>query len=219
MNEIAGIIPPDTGLITESIRKILRYYEVDFYDIDYDQASKGNPNAKDQFPFQRLAYAGIESGGGALVGFSLERLSTDPPARHMIPFFGHTFNKDTWVPHADISYFHISSALTYIPSDSWTSSFIGHDDNFGANFCIPKLYIQKENVNYVVEIFRPGVKYSALVAEAFAVQFLYSVIDHCSGFNNFWMTQLIDAKNHKNITIRAVALRKDEYFASLSKVG
>ena len=138
----------------------------------------------------------------------------------MSPFFGHTFNKDTWVPHADVSYFRVSSSLRYIPSDSWTSSFIGHDDNFGANFCIPKLYIQKEKVNYAVEIFRPGVKYSGLIAEAYAVQFLYSSVKSCSCFeDNFWFNILRSAVVQKNITLRAIALKKEEYFSSLLTVA
>ena len=220
MNEIAGIVPPNTGLGPEAIQKILRYYGIDFCDIDYDEAEKKNPRIKEQIPFQRLAYAGIESGGGALVGFSLEQQNINPPERHMIPFFGHTFNKDTWVPHADISYFRVSSSLRYIPSDSWTSSFIGHDDNFGANFCIPKLYIQKEKVNYAVEIFRPGVKYSGLIAEAYSVQFLYSAIAGCTCFeNNFWFNVLKEAVSQKNIILRAIALKKEDYFSSLLTVA
>ena len=220
MNEIAGIKPPNTGLGPEAIRKILCYYGIDFCDIDYDEAEKENSKIKEQIPFQRLAYAGIESGGGALVGFSLEQQGENPPDRHMIPFFGHTFNKDTWVPHADLSYFRVSSSLSYIPSDSWTSSFIGHDDNFGANFCIPKLYIQKEKVNYAVELFRPGVKYSGLIAEAYAVQFLYSAIESCTCFeDNFWFGVLKDAVSQRNIILRTIALKKEEYFSSLAMVA
>lgn len=219
MNQIAGIIPPDTGLRPEAIRKILSYYGIDFFAIDYDECE--DQNIKKEIPFQRLAYAGIESGGGALVGFSLDSHGGECPERHMIPFFGHTFNKDTWVPHADNSYFHFSSALAYIPSDSWTSSFIGHDDNFGANFCIPKLYIEKENVNFIVEIFRPGVKYSALIAEIYALQFLYSIIDGIDIYDaesNFWLYLLKGFIRNKKIILRAIALKKEEYFSSLKSL-
>jgi len=218
MNRIANIKIPYTGLNTQAIRKILKHYNVDFYDIDYDETEEYNNNIKNDIPYHKLAYAGIESGGGALIGFSLEKDNNGQVSRHMIPFFGHTFNKDTWVPHADASYFHFSSELMYIPSDSWTSSFIGHDDNFGANFCVPKLYIEKENVNYIVEIFRNGVKYSALQAEVYALQFLYSVINNVDIIDpDFWVAILNDAIRQKKITLRAISLTKDDYFNSLRK--
>ena len=61
---------------------------------------------RDELPYQKFLYAGIESGGGALLGFKFG----GPGAKgekHLIPFFGHTFNKDIWVSNADPAYFHV----------------------------------------------------------------------------------------------------------------
>ena len=55
MNKVAGIIPPNTGLSLEAVRKILRHYGVDFYDIDYDEARKSDKDMPNGIPVQRLA--------------------------------------------------------------------------------------------------------------------------------------------------------------------
>ena len=93
-------------------------------------------------PFQRLIYGSIESGFPSLVVFCFNSDSPNEDgnrhqSKHVIPIFGHTFNEDTWLPNANYFYFKLGPNIKYIPSDSWLSMFIGHDDNFGSNFCIP----------------------------------------------------------------------------------
>ena len=104
------------------------------------------PCPRDSLPYRKHLYAGIESGYGGLLGF---RLSDGK--RHIIPFFGHSFNKDTWVSDAEKPYF-AKGEEGYMSSESWANSFIGHDDNFGPNYYVPKSYIAPKDVLYVVAL-------------------------------------------------------------------
>jgi hypothetical protein len=135
-----------------------------------------------------------------------------------MPFYGHTFNKDTWVPNADISYFRIGDGVGYVPSESWTSSFIGHDDNFGPNFCIPRLYIENDKVDYVVELFRPGVCYSGVKAEAIAVDILYSILSSLDGAGNKWRSRLFHWAVKQQVVFRAQAVTASEYATHLQSL-
>ncbi|MCS1409971.1 MAG: hypothetical protein M2R45_03159 [Verrucomicrobia subdivision 3 bacterium] len=56
--------------------------------------------------------------------------------------FGHTLNRDTWVPFAKSSYFSVGGTHRFLYSDLWVSMFIGHDNNFGSNICIPRYYLK-----------------------------------------------------------------------------
>lgn len=154
----------------------------------------------------------IESGCGALLGFRM----TGPSAsceKHIIPFYGHTFNKDTWVPDADCAYFDVGGGIGYIPSESWTSSFLGHDDNFGPNLCVPRLYVRSDQAEYVVELLRDGVAYSGVHAEAITLIFLYSLWPHLAKSANPWMKRLAAAAHPdvRRVVLRAVCVSKDVY--------
>ena len=91
--------------------------------------------------FQKLLYGSIESGFPGIIFFR-----TVEGDCHAIPIFGHTFNEDTWVPNAELSYFKVGSDTMYIPSESWVSMFIAHDDNFGSNFCIPHRFLSAKRI-------------------------------------------------------------------------
>lgn len=160
INQIANAVNPGfnpaKGLSVPQIREVFRVLGIGFNDIDY---SAHDEDIRKTLPYQKYAYAGLESGGGALVGFRLAGRELRAEAKHIIPIYGHTFNKDTWAPDADVAYFRIGEGVGYVPSESWTSSFLGHDDNFGPNFCIPRLYIGNDKVDYVVEIFKLGILY------------------------------------------------------------
>ena len=214
INQIAETVNPGfnpgQGLDVPQMRRVLSELGIMFKDVDY--SLEGNQTRKD-LPYQKYAYAGLETGCGALVGFRLAGRKLQKEARHIIPFYGHTFNKDTWVPNADISYFHIGEGIGYVPSESWTSSFIGHDDNFGPNFCIPRLYIDREKVDYVVELFRPGVCYSGLQAEAIALNILYSLLPNLSQTENKWILRLIEWTAKQQVVLRAQAVSSAEYAA------
>jgi hypothetical protein len=99
---------------------------------DYQQADVMST----EIPFHKYIYGSIESGFSSLLAFK-----TNSGSGHVIPVFGHTFNEDTWVSNAELSYFKVSNGLKYIPSESWLSMYLAHDDNFGSNFCIPRRYL------------------------------------------------------------------------------
>ena len=225
LNEIArsasgAHYDPANGLGPVQIRAILNALDIPFRDIDYVESEKSNPNIREELPFQKYLYAGVESGAGALLGFKL----TGPKAgddKHIIPFYGHTFNKDTWAPDADASYFHIGKAVGYIPSESWTSSFIGHDDNFGPNFCVPRSYVKPEQAEYVVEFIDDGLKFGGVQAEALSLTFLYSLYPYLNSYkNNPWITRLArdSSPSIQRVVLRALAVHRDEYINHLSSI-
>lgn len=211
---------PEKGLGPQHIRAILNALKIPFRDIDYSESEKTYKNIRKELPYQKYLYAGVESGIGALLGFKLTGpKATD--AKHIIPFYGHTFNKDTWSPDADASYFDVGGGVGYIPSESWTSSFIGHDDNFGPNFCVPRLYVKPEQVEYVVELLHEGLEYGGIQAEALSLTFLYSFHPHLKlQKNNPWIRRLAmdAAPTNQRVVLRAVVVHRDEYLKHLSNI-
>lgn len=216
INEIAATVHPGflpgKGLDVPQMRKVLSTLNLKFNDVDYSQYDE---QLRKDLPYQKYAYAGLESGGGALVGFRLAGRELREEAKHIIPIYGHTFNKDTWAPNADISYFRIGEGVGYVPSESWTSSFLGHDDNFGPNFCIPRLYIENDKVDYVVEIFCPGIFYGGIQAEALALNILYSLLPSILDVQNRWISRLVQWTAKQQIVFRAQAMRTAEYVRHL----
>ncbi len=216
LNQLAeaagGAFDPAKGLSVERIRAVLSGLDIRFQDVDYPREVAVSKDARNQLPYQKFLYAGVESGGGALLGFQLTGPEA-PNVSHIIPFYGHTFNQDTWVPNANLAYFRIGEKTRYIPSESWLSSFIGHDDNFGSNFCVPKLYANPDQVQYVVELFRSGFMYSGVLAEAVAVNYLYSLVDDLGDEDNIWIRRLMvySDKDHQQAVLRAIALSRAEY--------
>ncbi len=225
INDLAGNpSSPNLGFSVDNIQKVLKKLNISFRDIDYSEGEeKGIENPmRISHPYRKFIYSGIEGGVGALLGFHLSEpnVSKEEQNRHIIPFFGHTFNKDTWVPDATLNYFEIGKNIGYISSDNWTSSFIGHDDNFGSDFCIPKLYIKKNQVDYVVEILKPNIMYSGVQAEAMSLLFLYSLFSQMNDNNNSWINRLSSwgNSNIKKVVFRAVSLTNEEYIYHLSSI-
>ena len=219
INEIADDVTPGfnpcKGLSVPQIRHIFNKLGINFTDIDY---TEHDDKTRKDLPYQKYAYAGLEAGYGALVGFRLAGKDFQQEAKHIIPIYGHTFNKDTWVPNADISYFHIGEGVGYVPSESWTSSFLGHDDNFGANFCIPRLYIENDKVDYVVEIYRPGVFYGGVQAEALALLILYSLLPCLDATQNKWISRLLEWTGKQQVVFRALSMTSSEYVEHLNSL-
>jgi len=210
----SGIYDPSKGLGAPQIRAILQHFNIAFRDIDYsEEEANGDTSIRQTHPFQKYLYAGIESGCGALLGFRMTGPAASADERHIIPFFGHTFNKDTWVPNADVTYFDVGGRIRYVPSECWTSSFLGHDDNFGPNLCVPRLYVRPDQAEYVVEILHNKVAYSGLYAEAVSLLFLYSLRPHIAKSTNPWMKRLANAAcpSLRRVVLRAVCVPKETY--------
>jgi len=205
---------PAKGLTTTQIRSILNGFKIPFRDFDYEQGLKGD---RQRYPYGKYLYSGIESGNGALLGFRLSGPAIRNDVCHIIPFYGHTFNKDTWAPEADRSYFKVGEKLGYIPSENWTSSFLGHDDNFGPNFCVPRLYISPKQVEYVVELLKSGIKFGGSQAEVLSLQFLYPVLKVIDQTKNVWLQRLkfYADRDVQRIVLRAIAVNRDTYIRHL----
>jgi len=225
INQLAALATPEpydpaNGLNPQQMRYILENLNIPFRDVYYSEMEKKDSEARQNLPYQKYLYAGVESGAGALLGFKL----SGPKATddyHIIPFYGHTFNKDTWAPDAERSYFDVGGGVGYIPSESWTSSFIGHDDNFGPNFCVPRLYVKPEQAEYVVELLHNNFKFGGLEAEAFTLPFLYSLPPHLAlHLTNSWIKRLVDmiAPNRQQVVLRAVASSTKQYLTHLASI-
>jgi hypothetical protein len=102
-----------------------------------------------------------------------------------------------------------------VPSEAWVSSFIGHDDNFGSNFCVPRLYVTPEQVDYVVALLPEKVRYCGVVAEAIAANYLYSVLPELSVPQKPWLERLIASARRQDVVLRALSLPKDQYIHHL----
>ena len=204
---------PGNGLTAHQIRAILQHYTIAFKDVDYAEREVTQPDIRERYPYQKYLYSGIESGCGGLLGFSMQGPKATP-VRHIIPVYGHTFNKDTWAPDADVSYFNIGANVGYIPSESWTSSFLGHDDNFGPNFCIPRLYVNPENVQYAVELLHAGAVFNGMTAEALALQLLYSQTPKFN-MGNAWQKRLKQHIGNQKIVLRASCVGRYAYTTHL----
>jgi len=102
INDAAKVKIPCKGLNSDQIRSVLKYYDVNYRDMYYDKRISVT------IPHSKLLYTGIENGGGALIGFKLSGRGSADYGRHIIPFFGHTFNQDTWAPRSHNAYFHIN---------------------------------------------------------------------------------------------------------------
>lgn len=212
-----GVFEPHRGLGVVQIRRVLQDLGIPFRDIDYDEEEKADPDVRSKVPFQKYIYGGIESGAGSLLGFRLGGPAVQSIRCHIVPFYGHTFNKDTWVPDADFAYFDVGGGVGYIPSESWTSSFLGHDDNFGPNFCVPRQYVRNSQAEYALELLHDHFQYNGAVAEASSLPILYSLRPHLGAWANPWLKRLaayIDQRI-KRIVLRAVAIGRDFYLEQL----
>lgn len=211
---------PARGLTVAQIRAVLDFYGVAYHDVDYSVGEKeaGQSPFRKDMPYQKLVYSGVESGLGALVGFNMpDPQDSSQQRHHIIPFYGHTFNKDTWVSDAEACYFNFRGG-GYIPSESWTSSFIGHDDNFGCNFCVPRLYIQPQHADYVVELLQPNVRFHGVKAELAAFTILPELIRFFDA-GDVWQQRLERAFKSRvsSVILRSVCVTPDQYFKKLGE--
>lgn len=204
------VLVPGKGLNTNQIRTVLDSYRVKYDDLDYEVANTMT------LPYSRILYAGIENGLGGLMGFEFSGAGAHGE-KHIIPFYGHTFNQDTWVPRASLAYFHIGDNTRYISSEEWMSSFIGHDDNFGCNYCVPRRFLEPSQVKYVVALRPPDTAYGAVFAEAIAVDCLYSTVNDLQHENNYWIRRLIHHIMHQDVVLRTLYVTRDQYVKHLQE--
>jgi len=204
------------GLDVEQICLILKAAGVK-YSIKSSIPLSGSDQENESYPipYQSFLYGSIESGYPALLGFSLEQ-----GEGHIIPVFGHTFNEDTWVPAAKISYFEIGKDTRYVPSETWVSTYICHDDNFGSYYCLPRNYLTEEKNAITVIALRPAqTEVDAILAEAIAADYLYTLVPIIvkEGELNEWARRLARAINEKHgwFVLRTLCMSSDDYIEHL----
>lgn len=205
---------PAKGLHTGQINHVLDRYAIPHVAIDYD----ASPDLRSDFPYQKLIYSGIESGAGALLAFRMTGPQA-PDCGHIIPCFGHTFNEDAWGPQAESAYFKIGESIRYIPSRAWCSSFIVHDDNFGANLCIPVSLLRPEQVQYAVELLPEQFAFSGAEAEVASADYFYSLLPELPEDvieSNAWVKRLIEYVIAQKLILRSVAVSRDDYIRFLA---
>lgn len=235
MNLLLGKVPPafsqQQGLETPEIVKILEAAGANCSVAEYhDLAILPTP-----VPYQRWAYGSIESGYPAILIFGDSTARAGSEAfLHALPVFGHTFNPDMWLPRVEVARFRLGEKLGFIPSEFWMGSFIGHDDNFGPNYSIPRHYLRSmrpsvhdhpqqpstEGVAWVVSTMPKGVNLRALEAEAVALDFLGKLEAGAkrTSANNVWMKRLFEHKKSRELVLRPILVTKADYVEALKKL-
>lgn len=217
------------GLTIQEIRDILEAAGVRCMVMGYTQPQRDN-----RVPFQKVLYGSVESGFPAIVVF---RTADDPEVCHAIPVFGHTFNEDTWVYRAESSYFKVGPATQYVPSESWVSMYIAHDDNWGSNFCIPRRYLHTQrhcdklgengsgclmdsgSVLYAIGTLPGTVEMNALQAEVIGVDYLFSMLPHLPDLSEVWRERLLNYATQKQLVVRPILVSGKQYIEHLARVS
>lgn len=233
MNDMLGIdhvkkkTGDGNGLYSNEMVKILEEAGATCFTGDYS-SGVNNPLV----PFQKYIYGSIESGYPAIVIFK----TTEGSDYHGIPIFGHTFNEDTWVPRAEFSYFKVGEGTQYMPSESWLSMYIAHDDNWGSNYCIPRQYLhanricnqlgsstnicpqESEGVAYVISTVPKKVKANPISAEVVGADYLFSILEQMPKVQNQWNERLLYYANENKLVLRPILVSLSEYADHLNQI-
>ena len=221
INELAKVHNPafvaSDGMSNDEIVYVLSELGLNVIPTDYGLFESEFPQIREAYPYPKPVYSGIEGGCGALVSFRLD--GPDAPAvGHVIPFFGHTFNGDAWAPVAGPAYFRIGESVRYLPSRAWTSNFLIHDDNFGANLCIPQNFLDRAHVQCVFELLPQGWTYSGTLAEGAAAGYFYSLLPNLVPSNELpWLRRLREYVGQQRLILRHIPITKKDYLAQLRK--
>ncbi len=182
-------------------------------------------------PFHKYLYGSIESGFPAIVVFGLASGTDD---YHAVPIFGHTFNEDTWVPRAEFSYFRIGPGTQYVPSESWLSMFVAHDDNWGSNYCIPRRYLhtkrscsqlsrspqlcpeERGGVAYAISTVPKQVKLSPIRAEVIGADYLFTILPQIPASPTAWDKRLARYANAHMLVLRTILVSGKDYVRHLN---
>lgn len=174
-------------------------------------------------PYYRMVYIGVESGYGALVSFYA---NPQKDIAHLLPIFGHSFDRNAWAPHAEPGYFQKIKNNQFKQSSLWLNSFIAHDDNFGINFSIPSLF-DDEKVVHVWELSDKNATYSGVAAEILACHSLESLISFYKEKGKdiiklpnpttdaYWFNYLL--KENIPLVVRTLFVTKERYLEHIKK--
>lgn len=235
MNDLVGIdhqkrkLSPSEGLDTLEMVEILIKAGANCFVGDYTKPKEH----RDRAPFQKWLYGSMESGFPAIVIF---QTTQEPNICHAIPIFGHTFNEDTWVHRAELSYFKVGPRILYIPSESWVSMYVGHDDNWGSNFCIPRKYLHTRGycdkvsneeqkclmdsgcVAYVIATFPLEVQMNAIQAEVIGADYLFTILPQLPDLSEVWRARLVKYATDNQLILRPILIRSKDYSSHLGRI-
>jgi len=217
LNALAGIdhqnrkIGESRGILPQDIENILNSLGVSFEKIVHEPSK----NLDLPTEFQRDLYGYIESGCPALVGFELDEPTPGPNGgpRHLIPVIGHTFNEDTWVPDAQRAYF--GGKLSYFPSESWLSSYVVHDDNFGPFYCLPRHFLKKDNFRIIYGLKSQATPFNAVEAEAIGFDFIGAIVKRFPRLGQDWYDRFAVFQRCGLLVLRTALVKKADYLAHL----
>lgn len=168
----------------------------------------------DEAEFQKLLYGYLESGQPVMLGFEL---GADPvnhgDGRHIIPIFGHTFNEDLWAPEAERSYFGHNRG--YFTSESWLSSYLAHDDNFGPYVCLPRHYLRRDQFRLLVGLKPAGLAVPPDFAEAWAFDFANFMAGRLPADLTPWLDRQIAFTQAQLLVLRPLQVKRERYLAQL----
>jgi hypothetical protein len=171
---------------------------------------EGVPQTLMKNDYGRELYAMIESKGPALLAFQ----SPGSGGRHVIPVIGHTFNEDTWTADADRHYF--GNDLAYYQSEQWLSSYVVHDDNFGPLLCLPRHYVQQDNVRMLIGLAEPENTMDALDAEGNALDLLRRIVKSLSTPPSGWIARFCAFSHANLLVLRTIHVAKKDYIEHLN---
>jgi hypothetical protein len=217
INQIAGICKYPVDHLTPShINKVLESHKV------FSRMESKKSLEMQKIPsHSSLLYGNIESRCPSLWAFNVDESQDD--VSHIVPVLGHTFNEDSWVACADRKYF---GGKEHYSSESWLSTYLIHDDNFGPYFCVPKNYLEKQNFSCLVGLHwnNEHALYSDVV-EKTALDYVKTILNdikqHPCRPNSSWYRRLesfVDTNKEKVNTfiLRPTFIRKTEYITFLT---
>lgn len=216
LNALAGIDHKTRqikgGLEPEDMERILDGLKINYEKIVHEPSR----NLLLPTEYQRDLYGAIESGFPALVGFELEAAGAPCGPRHIIPVFGHTFNEDTWLPDAQRAYF--GGNLSYYPSESWLSTFVVHDDNFGPYLCLPRHFLKKDNFRLMYGLKSRPTALSAVQAEAVGFAFFNAIQSFRPHLGKDWYDRFSVFVARGWLVLRTMLLEKEQYLQHLEQM-
>ena len=248
MNQIVGIDLskryPGNGLDKREMTAILERAGARCVVADYRVRLKKRKGQRKgpPAPFQKYVYGSVESGYPAIISFETTKY---PDSYHGIPIVGHTFNSDTWVPSAERFYFQLGPETRYVPSESWVSMYIGHDDNAGSHYCIPRYYFQtqrpraakskshrqrksslrrrrrlrRECVAHVIATLPSHIRVNPIQAEAIGMDYLLAMREQLDDLrDNDWVRRLAEFYDASLLVLRPVLVTAAEYASHLSRI-
>ena len=202
---------PNSGLDRNEMEAVFKHCGLDFTTTVHEPGT-----AEFTGEFQRELYSSIESGMPALLGFELDPAPNgSPQGRHIIPVLGHTFNEDTWVADASRAYF--EGGLQYYSSESWLSTYVTHDDNFGPYLCLPRHFIRKKNFRISFGLLRSSQNMTAVDAEAVGLDFCNALAKTFAREKSGWLGRFAAFANTGLLVLRTIQLQKREYLEHLKQ--